>query len=446
MTTPLRPRTSPAPTHPLPLLLPYLLLLLSLVPLISCQVSTPVIAYWSFNADFASPNSHPAYSPLLSNSPQPISLPAIISSPCPFPPCASFSQPNPYPQTLSIAPNLTFLGVPGGTPLNWSVAVWIAPEPEPNTAWQGILGAWGNDFRLWSLRICGNQVVLIWGWQDGQGNPQEQQFWSVGLLPYGYFSHIALTYANTGGGNGTMHLYINGTNTDTWAMHNYYAVRPVGADVNWEIGGIQDANFGYLGLMDELFVFSVPLTPVSVQLLIHINSIGSCAPGYYGYGGGFATCAPCPSGYFSAALGAITCNVCPVGTYSNPGSSICQACPAGTYAASTNTVNCTVCDAGMACPSPGLNAPIPCVAGQYSTGGAVSCSYCPSGYLSPPGAMSASACTACHSSPSSGGVVSGGGIVPVCCAGVLALVACCWRRRIRRCQCSRRRTHVFWTW
>jgi hypothetical protein len=94
---------------------------------------------------------------------------------------------------------------------------------------------------------------------------------------------------------------------------------------------------------------------------------GPCDPGYQ-----------CPAGSANA-----TAVACPAGKYSLGGAGSCTNCPAGVYGSMEGAVSssCTgPCDPGYACPAGSANATaVACPAGQYSTGGAGSCTSCPAG-------------------------------------------------------------------
>lgn len=97
---------------------------------------------------------------------------------------------------------------------------------------------------------------------------------------------------------------------------------------------------------------------------------------------------------------------CPAGTYCGGNAQLgpcfesCLSCPAGQYSYASvglgqlgNT--CAPVDAGCYGGSgAGISCPSLCPAGQYSTGGAITCSTCPSGYYCPAGATGASICSA----------------------------------------------------
>ena len=397
------------------LLLFHLLLLASLLLPLLAQPS-PIYAHWSF-ASLASDSSTAAFTANLGSPTEPaptpssssLSPPLLVGPSCPFPPCASFTSANPYAQILSVSPPLGFLGAQGAPIVNHSVALWVNPQGEANTVWEGLLGAWGYPYKLWSFRLYGNQPCLLWYWLDATNTTQEGAFYSTVSVPYGAWTHVALSYSTAdASGVGQLTLYLNGSQTDAWTLTNAVYVEPTAATPNWEVGGIEDANFGYLGLMDELWIFSIPLTRAEVLLLINLNTIGSCSPGSFGYGG-YATCARCPAGSYSDSIGAVECTTCPAGTYSGLGATACQACPPGFFSDASNSTGCTACPAGTYCPTPGLNASLPCPAGSYSTNTSTACSYCPANSTTAPGATSAAQCTACPTNS------TGGGTVPVCC-------------------------------
>jgi hypothetical protein len=169
----------------------------------------------------------------------------------------------------------------------------------------------------------------------------------------------------------------------------------------------------------------------------------ACAAGQYSLGG-TSECTICPSGRYGAvsAMESSSCSgtclaaagyvciagstsatgtVCAVGQYSLGGTNSCTPCSAGQYGSTTglNDASCSglcdagrygsaagltvssctaVCSAGFFCPAGSTNGTANiCPMGQYSTGGAASCTACAAGrYGNTTGLTSSSCSGACE--------------------------------------------------
>ena len=369
---------------------------------------TPVIAHFPFDTDYTSQyNAYTTAPPTYQNAPPPPPLVKTQSGlACPFGGCAHFDTQS----YLVASPWLPLLGSVDGAALgSWSVGLWVRSEQA--TAWQGVLGVWGQGSYVWSFRLYYNIPYLIWQFRDANRQMQSVSLQSSRALPStGAWSHIVITY------NATSHnvqFWADGRVTDTFATTAAYAYVDSVPALGWKVGMIDDVMYGLAGGLDELWLFSDVLTGDEVLLLRAINSIGSCAPGTAGVAQyRVGTCSTCQPGTFAPDIGGLVCQVCPAGTASaTAGAVACQACAAGSYAPSPNSTQCLTCPAGYYSPTPGATACLPCAAGTYSTQpGSTTCAYCPANTLSPPTATTPTQCSPCPAGS------TGGGTVPVCCA------------------------------
>ena len=107
------------------------------------------------------------------------------------------------------------------------------------------------------------------------------------------------------------------------------------------------------------------------------SSCNQCQSGYICAGSG--DMAICPAGTYSL-LGETSCTSCTTeGTYSHAGSSKCYLASPG-YTASSDHTEQIPCPAGSSCPA---GVPEACLAGQYSSAGAISCISCNVGSYQP---------------------------------------------------------------
>ncbi|KAM3922961.1 uncharacterized protein RB166_012036 [Leptodactylus fuscus] len=114
---------------------------------------------------------------------------------------------------------------------------------------------------------------------------------------------------------------------------------------------------------------------------------GKCSAGYFcPEGSQSGTQFPCPSGTFNLKLGSVRvgeCSACPAGSYCPAGTSKPALCPMGTYRAEQGAQSvgeCDSCPAGTSCPNIGMNAPVPCGAGNFSDKGSSTCLPCLAGH------------------------------------------------------------------
>lgn len=191
-----------------------------------------------------------------------------------------------------------------------------------------------------------------------------------------------------------------------------YSTHPTSATTLYTTSATSVKLFGlYIGVGGTVFTATYVSGGVARGVSL---TYGGCVPGYATSSTLAAVCAPCSAGTFSSTNDASTCQscsaatgaycpplstsgspglgcpagyrclgatldklICGVGQFSEGGAGTCTSCPAGTYSSVSGATACTPCPSGTYGSGTGLSSSActaPCPSGQYSLGAATSCS------------------------------------------------------------------------
>jgi hypothetical protein len=157
----------------------------------------------------------------------------------------------------------------------FTIEAWVKPQPSSTDAYIAAKGEGTDHSYYFSVEPAGTLVASV---RNAAGN--YTQYRTTPIIAYGEWQHVAAVYDGSAGPEGHFRIYRNGEPLPTAIVGGYDAGGTVeNQSFLLRLGTLaQDPSYAFHGALDELAIFTRPLSVADIARIHAADRAGKCAP------------------------------------------------------------------------------------------------------------------------------------------------------------------------